>query len=52
MTGTEKKYFTTSSYNKFSSAILDGKIKEKELVNKSSISNHIKYSDLNTKNAP
>ena len=42
MTDTEKKYFTTSDYNKFSSVILDAKIKEKELINKSNISNHIK----------
>ena len=31
--------FTTSDYNKFTSDILDAKIKQKELVNKSDISN-------------
>ena len=41
----EKKYFTTSDYHKFTSNILDAKTKEKELVNKSNISNLIKNSD-------
>ena len=31
------KYFTTADYNKFKSDIVDAKIKEKELVNKSDI---------------
>ena len=31
---TEGKYFTTSNYNKFTSNILDAKIKEKGLVGK------------------
>ena len=33
------KYFTTSDYNNFTSDILDAKIKQKELVNISNISN-------------
>ena len=33
----EGKYFTTADYNKFTSDILDVKIKGKELVNKSDI---------------
>ena len=45
----EKKYFTTADYNKFMSERLDAKIKQKELVNKSDISNLVKNSDLNTK---
>ena len=45
----EGKYFTTSDYNKFMSDILDAKIKEKELLNKSNISNLIKNSGLNLK---
>ena len=44
-----KKYFTTSDYNKCTSKILDAKIKEKVLANKSNISNLVKNSDLNTK---
>ena len=47
----EKKSFTTSDYNKFTKEILDAKIKEKGLVDKSDISNFIKNSDLNTKPA-
>ena len=35
----EGKYFTTSDYNNFTSDILDAKIKQKELVNISNISN-------------
>ena len=42
----EGKYFTTSDYNKFTSETLDTKIKQKELVNKSDISNLVKDSDL------
>ena len=45
----EGKYFSTSDYNKFTSDILDVKIKQKELVNKSDISNLGKNSDFNTK---
>ena len=41
MSGTEIKYFNTADYNKFTSDILDAKIKQKELVNKSDISNLI-----------
>ena len=44
----ETKYFTTSDYNKFMSEILNTKIKEKGLVNKSDISNLVKKIDLNT----
>ena len=33
----EGKYFTTDDYNKFTSDILDVKIKQRELVNKSDI---------------
>ena len=43
------KYITTSDYSKFTSDILDVKIKQKELVNNSDVSNHIKISELNTK---
>ena len=35
---TEAKYFTTSDYNKFMNEILDKKIKEKKLVDKSETS--------------
>ena len=45
----EGKYFTTSDYNKCKSRILDAKIKQKELVNKSDISSLVKNSNLNTK---
>ena len=45
----EGKYFTTSDYNKCTSGILDAKIKQKELVNKSDISSLVKNSNLNTK---
>ena len=38
----------SSDYNKYINAILDAKIKQKELVNKSNISNLVKNSDLNT----
>ena len=33
----ERTYFSTTDYNKFTSDILDVKIKQKELVNKSDI---------------
>ena len=45
----EKKYLTTFDYNKFTSEIIDAKIKEKRLVNKSDFFNLVKQSDLNTK---
>ena len=41
--------FTTSDYDTFTGDILNAKIKQKELGNKSVISNLIKYSDLSTK---
>ena len=43
------KYFTTSDYNKFTSKILNTKIKEKGLVNKSTLSFLVKNSGLNAK---
>ena len=43
------KYITASDYNKFASDILDANIKQKELVNKSGISNIVKIFDSNTK---
>ena len=42
----EAKYSTTSYYNKFAGEMLDKKIKEKELVNKSDISQFIDNPDL------
>ena len=42
----EKNNFTASDYNKFTKEILDAKIKETELVDKSYISNLVKSSDL------
>ena len=42
----EPKYFTTSDYNKFTVEILNAKITEKELVDKSDISGFIDNSDL------
>ena len=45
----EKKYFTTSDYNRFTKKILNVKIKEKGLLDKSNISNLVENSDLNTK---
>ena len=44
----EGKYFTTSDYNKLTGGILDSKIKQKDLVNKSDISNLVEDSDWNT----
>ena len=38
----EGKQFTNSDYNKFTNDILDAKIKQKELLNKSDISNFVK----------
>ena len=43
------KYFTNSDYNKFTSDILDAKVKENKLVDQSDNSNLVKNSDLNTK---
>ena len=40
------KHFTTSDYNKFTVEILNAKIKEKGLVDKSDISGFIDNSDL------
>ena len=51
----EEKYFTTADYNKFTSDILDAKMKKKkkkELENTLHISNVIINSFLNTKLAP
>ena len=44
----DKKYFTTSDYNKFTGKILDAKIKKKR-VNESNISVFINISDLDKK---
>ena len=44
-----KKYFTTSHYNKFTNEILNAKLKNKKLVNKSDISEFINNSDLDKK---
>ena len=49
ISGIEGKHFSTSDYNKFTGDILDAKIKQKELVNKSDISNLTKHFDFNTK---
>ena len=43
------KYFTISGYNKFTNEILDAKINNKKLVNKSNISESANNSDLNQK---
>ena len=43
------KYFSTSYYNRLTSDRLDAKVRQKECVNKSSISNFVKNSELNTK---
>ena len=45
----KKRYFIISDYKKFTSDILNAKRKEKELVDKSNISNLAKNSDSNTK---
>ena len=44
-----KKYCATSDYNKFTSEILESKIKVKNIVDKSNISNLVKNSGLNAK---
>ena len=46
------KYFITSDYNKFTNVIINTKIKEKELVNKSDPSRFINNSDLDKKIKP
>ena len=51
VTDIKGKYFTTADYNKFTSNILDTKIKKKKLVNESNVSNLVNDSDLNTKPA-
>ena len=45
----ERKYFTTTDYNKFTSDTLDVKIKQKNLVEESDISYLVNNTDLNTK---
>ena len=45
----EKKYFTTSYQNKFANEMLDAKIRNKELVDKSDINKFIINSDLDKK---
>ena len=45
----ETKYFTASDYNKFTDEILNAKIKEKGLVDKSDISGFIDNSGLDKK---
>ena len=49
MSDIEKRYFTTSDYSKFRSDIVDAKIKQKELANKSDIANLVKMFYVNTK---
>ena len=44
----EGRILTTSDYDKFTSDILDAKIKQKELVNKSDISNLVTNSEFDT----
>ena len=45
----ESKYFTAANYDKFTSKILDAKIKQKELVLKSAIAGFINNADLDKK---
>ena len=47
----ETKYFTKLHCNKFTRNILDGKIKVKELIEKSAIAGFINNADLNKKEA-
>ena len=47
-----KKCLVTYDYKKFTNDILNAKIKENELVNKSAISRFIDNSNLNNKIAP
>ena len=49
MSDIEAKYFATCDYNKFNKEMLDAKIYEKELRDKTNISNFVKNSDLNKK---
>ena len=49
MSDIERKYFSMSDYNKFTRDILDAKIKEQELVDKSAITGFINNADLNKK---
>ena len=51
ITDIKGKHFTTADYNRFTGDILDTKIRQKELGNKSDSSNPIKHSDLSTKRA-
>ena len=51
MSDIEKKYFNADDYSKFTKEILGSKIKEKELVDKFSISNLVKSSDLDENTA-
>ena len=46
---TEFKHFTTTDYNKFTSQILDAKIKQKRWVDKSAIAGFINNADLDKK---
>ena len=46
---TESKHFTTTDYNKFTSQILDAKIKQKRWVDKSAIAGFINNADLDKK---
>ena len=48
---TEKKYFATSYYNKFTRDILDVKIEKKGLVHKSALPGFISNADLKKKTA-
>ena len=45
----DRKYCTNYDYNKLTKKIFDAKINEKELVEKSDVSNLVKNTDLNTK---
>ena len=45
----KSKCFATADYNKFTSQILDAKIKQKELVDKSAIAGFINNADLDKK---
>ena len=45
----DKKYFTTSDYNKFTKNILDAKMKQKRFADKSNIYSIVKNYDLNKK---
>ena len=49
MSDIENKCFTKSDYNKFMQNILDVKVKEKELMDKSALPGYINNADLNKK---